>query len=265
MSGKKDLDLYKAHELIALPDNHYHYPNPLIYNRGDSALQIIQGGSLRTKMYLSQRPSREAIFNSLPTFDPKKKTLLYMPSFSTDTENLRKDYCSVPFFTKVIKNLKNRDAYNFIIKLHPNLREEPEMLIKVNDMIVKYKLNVHVNMCGEDYLPYMDIADVMVSDRTSAAFDYLYFDKPLLFLDHIDECPDKISFDDYFCSYWLYQCGEIIGKKNLKDVDKLIEGVIANDTHQEIRQKCKAYCFNDNLSVKLIMNMVLFHPKGLQK
>ena len=258
-SGPKDLDLIQHYDIASLEG--CDRSKPILTHCGDRDLLIIQGGNIRTNAYLRMRSDKASITEGLQNYHPNRKTILYMPTFSNNVDLSRDDYCSIPLFVDFIKALKCPESYNFIVKLHPNLSYEARLLSCLDVAISRHQLNVHADIFGADYFRYMDIADIMLTDRTSAAFDFLYFDKPMLFLDHLKECKSSIDFDDIVNSYWLFQCGDVITPNNVIKSQQFLENAFSQDTYPRIRKKCREYSFDDSLSVKEILGAMHLHPK----
>lgn len=97
--------------------------------------------------------------------DSKKKTVLYLPTHS--------DLSSIKQLSSEINKLS--ENYNVIVKLHYyTVAEEPER-IKLFDTDKVVLFMDHI-----DLLPLLKISDVIVSDNSSAIFDAILVDKPLV-------------------------------------------------------------------------------------
>ncbi len=261
-AGRKDIDLLERHGLINL--NNRKHSNPMRLNINGRPVLVILGGNLRVRDYLTHRTPRETVFSRLPKLNPANKTILYMPTFSYSVDRSRSNYCSIPFFAELLNKLKNPQNYNFIFKLHPNLVYEQKMIETLLLAAQRRSLAFHLDFFGADYLSYMEIADILVSDRTSAAMDFFYFDKPVFFLDHNNECPSNITFDDITNSYWSYQFGPVISRANINDIDALFTGSLTADTYVDKRKKCRDYMFTDTLSISDIFEEIEGEKKCLK-
>ncbi len=257
-AGRKDLELLHRHGVMELGENDY--TNPFWMTVQGNPVQVILGGNLRIRQYWRNRPNPHSIFHALPKLDPNKKTILYMPTFSFNITRTKSDYCSMPFFNECLRNMKNPQDYNFIFKPHPNIVYEKHMLESLIKTATSLGLNFHVELFGSDYLHFMEIADLLVSDRTSAAVDYFFFDKPVFFLDHNHQCPPELTFDDITNSYWTYQMGQIISKDNIKRIDQLIAENLAQDRFGHIRARCLQYMFADDFTPAQILAAIRTHP-----
>ena len=124
-------------------------------------------------------PKLDPVFNKQWDFVEQKKKLikqynlnphlpvvLYAPTFPPK-------YTSAADLLDSIKSLNN-GKYNWIIKFHP---------LMDNSVQEKYKLLESKNFCVVDelnILPIMAGADIMITDTSSVAYEFLPFDKPLV-------------------------------------------------------------------------------------
>ncbi|MCP4153868.1 MAG: hypothetical protein GY757_39440 [bacterium] len=258
-AGRKDVDLLVRHGLSKLEEEDY--TNPQWLKVYEKKLQVILGGNARMKGYLANRLNRESVFSLYPKFDPAKKTILYMPTFSYNIDRSKSDYCSIPLFVKFLEQMKSPRDFNFIFKLHPGLTYEKEMTKSLLLAAQKRGIKIQLDFFGPDYFHYMEIADMLVTDRTSASFDFFYFNKPVLFLDHNDACPSPPEFDDITNSYWSYQFGTIVSNSNVRDIDSIIAESLAEDTFGAARERCLEYIFANDFTVEEILEEIREHPK----
>lgn len=127
------------------------------------------------KMFIIGSPKLDSLFNgSLDkdkillelNLDKNRKTIFYCPTYDLSSEGDMLEY------------LEQIDGLNIniIIKLHDASYFKEAYSEKVKEL----KNTVLVN----DYrvTPYMFASDLMISDRSSAAFDYLVLNRPIIFL-----------------------------------------------------------------------------------
>ncbi len=121
--------------------------------------------------WFSGKVSESAITAIRLILDPNKKTLLYLPTHS--------DLSSVDLVATELGRL--RKEYNVIVKMHYFLaHEEPERV----ELLRKEKLIIYGD--ETDILPIFKVADVVLSDNSSAIFDAMLADKPLVLVDFLD-------------------------------------------------------------------------------
>ncbi|MFH0929863.1 MAG: CDP-glycerol glycerophosphotransferase family protein [Candidatus Moraniibacteriota bacterium] len=101
-----------------------------------------------------------------------KKTVLYLPTHG--------DLCSIDRLAEELKKISKE--YNVIVKMHYFvIREEPEKIKMIeNDNIIIYMDDV-------DLLPLLKVSDVVISDNSSAVFDAILADKPLVVTDFLSD------------------------------------------------------------------------------
>jgi hypothetical protein len=131
----------------------------------------------------------ESIKEIIPKISNNKKTILYLPTHS-DLSSLG----SLIDELKVISNL-----YNVIVKMHYfTIREEPE---KMRDLSNE-KIIILQDDC--DLLPLLKVSDVVLSDNSSAIFDAILADKPLVVTDFIS----KKDLDTKHKKIFMYKRGK---------------------------------------------------------
>lgn len=122
--------------------------------------------------------------------DPAKKTLLYLPTHS--------GLSSLHMHGKNIKLLGDR--FNILVKLHHlNKLTEKEIVREIMEdpRILAFDEE-------DDILPLFHLADVIVSDSSSAALEALLVDKPMVILDPASnqEAQQKHAEGEEFNGYW---------------------------------------------------------------
>jgi len=179
--------------------------------------------------------SREEIFKDL-NIDPKLKTILYAPTW----RGIQKvNLSSIPDMgIKICKSVG--DNFNFIFKPHPNVEaydEFPEAMKKIERYIKTHQNSVFPDS-STDIIPLMHISDVLITDFSTVGIEYLAFDKPILFADHLD---DKYN-DPNLVEVWIREAGEII--MDPREFKKMIKTCLDNPSEKsEIRRKLRDYFF----------------------
>lgn len=113
-----------------------------------------------------------AITDLQSQIDPNKKTVLYLPTHS--------DLSSIDMIADELHALSQ--SYNILTKLHYfTSREEPER--------VKLLKNKNITLYNDDtdILPLLKVSDVILSDNSSAIFDAILADKPVVVADFWNE------------------------------------------------------------------------------
>lgn len=157
------------------------------------------------------------IYNNLHTFDNYKKDLLnqhnkskvvlYAPTFSPSLTSL-------PHIKDALRKLAEEKDVVILLKFHPLTRkdwvEEYKQLSKEVDNIVWID--------DQNISKYILASDIMISDTSSAVYEFLLLDKPVITLGNVAR--DK---------YWL----DITSSDQLSDA---FEEVQASDEYKEKRQ-----------------------------
>jgi hypothetical protein len=98
--------------------------------------------------------------------DPQQPVLLYAPTFP-------RKYTSAPDLLNSIARLSS-GPYFWLVKFHPLMDDE---------IVNSYRV-----LCGENFLvvddlnilPYMEAADILITDTSSVAYEFLLLDRPLI-------------------------------------------------------------------------------------
>jgi len=121
---------------------------------------------------------RDTILESLG-LDPSRRTVLYAPTWSP--------YSSLNQMGEELVSQLGRAGYSVLVKLHDNSRDpDPRNSGGTNWvhrlMPILRTSGGHLAELGT-IAPYMVAADVMISDHSSAGFEYLLLDRPLIRID----------------------------------------------------------------------------------
>ena len=84
----------------------------------------------------------------------------------------------------------------------------------------------------------MHVSDVLITDFSTVGIEYLAFDKPILFADHLG---DKYN-DHNLVEVWIREAGEII--MDPREFKKMIKTCLDDPSEKsEIRRKLRDYFF----------------------
>lgn len=175
-------------------------------------------------------------------FNDSKPVILYNPHFKEQLSS---------FFNKgldLLESLSRTGKYNVIFMPHPDLaRKHPDLMKKARqiqgvEVICRPKIN----------LDYMMISDIYIADVTSSVFEWLYFNKPVLFFN-----TKRIKWQNnrYYLTWVL---GSVV-----EDTPVMLEAVSHALGHPEEFQERRKELFNktffnneQNVS-KIIANSIL--------
>ena len=122
-------------------------------------------GNPKLDDWFSETVDIQSISSVKQKLGPGRKTVLYLPTHS--------DLSSIRELATQLKKIT--DAYNVIVKLHYYTpREEPELteLLRHPSIILLQD--------DTDLLPLLKVADIVVSDNSSAIFDAVLAEKPIV-------------------------------------------------------------------------------------
>jgi hypothetical protein len=187
----------------------------------------------------------------IPVFNNNKKTILYAPTWISQFKNFTivkfSDYgeSSLNIWAKDIITELHKD-YNIIIKYHSRIFREPnDIYDQIDNLIIELGAQENVKIKIDDnILPYMYQADLMISDISTACYEWFHFDKPIVFA---NPSPEHYSpSDDIGSNTYAWQAGDVINSK--EDIKKFVDRNIESDSYKIIRNK--------------IFNYTIFKPDG---
>ncbi|MBF8262982.1 MAG: hypothetical protein HW387_647 [Parachlamydiales bacterium] len=159
--------------------------------------KIVRIGRFRHHYYQKRRD----FYKTLPVqFSHDQRTVLYAPTWE-DCENNCSFWNAFPLLAKGLPS-----DINLIVKPHPNTVEKhaPE----IERLIGQYE-NGHLQFLL-DYppiLPLLDQCDAYLGDRSSIGYDFLFFDRPMFFLDPHQHRKGRDLLD----------CGRVVTPENFYD------------------------------------------------
>lgn len=166
---------------------------------------------LKNKAFYDDLAERE-IARRLPA--QAGRTILYAPTWQDYEQS-----CS--FFDAMPPLAEQLPAdRNLIVKLHPNLLENQDLLVE--EILDRYRSKDNILFLFDfpPIYPLLNLADVYLGDMSSIGYDFLAFDRPMFFLNQNARDP-----------LYLFRCGIEIKKE---DYDKIYQK-IDNYFHFELR------------------------------
>jgi len=181
--------------------------------------------------------------------DPSKKTVLYLPTHG--------DLSSIDALAGELR--KNTSLYNILVKPHYYTPlEEP-------DRIKKLQHNGIILFQDEsDTLPFFKVADAVVSDNSSAIFDAILADKPVVVTDFLSEeylndehkklksfrfrLPEGALTYSQSIEQRIKRDGSVVALKKAAEFKNAVEQALADGQQfQEARKKLREeiFAFND--------------------
>jgi CDP-Glycerol:Poly(glycerophosphate) glycerophosphotransferase len=180
-------------------------------------------------------------------FEKKQPTILYAPTWK-DRED------STSFFDvsdDLFKNLP--DSYNMIVKVHPQI--ELEHAGFYYHIIGKYEKRPNLLFLNDFPLVYPLLAhcDLYIGDMSSIGYDFLTFNKPMFFLNHLRR-NSKIDRRLY-----LFRAGIEVKPDAYPLIYQLIEANLLKDAEHftKIRSELYQYTFGEEKTSEEIKKEIL--------
>lgn len=180
----------------------------------------------------------------LRLFSNNRKTILYAPTWVSQVTSMqigqrsRFGESSLQIWSlAILQQLSGK--YNLILKFHSNMNESKlDIYQQIQETIEQHDLSgVVKTVIDDNILPYMHTADLMISDISSVCYEWLHFDRPILFA---NPAPGKYTVGDKITdNTFVWQCGEVINQPD--DILRLVDQEIANDHKAEIRNRIFRY------------------------
>lgn len=220
----------------------------MLQSRG--VLQTLQGtvttGNYRYNYYLKHRAFYDELAKNdvFCRFKKEQTTLLYAPTWK-DVENSSSFFTACPLLLEQLP-----EDYNLLIKLHPNLENDDPA--RVYQLMGQYEERGNVVFLTHYPLvyPLLEKVDLYIGDFSSVGYDFLVYDKPMLFFNpsHRNPLTDK--------GLYLFRCGEEIPKTSYSNLYSMIDEALKNKQKHlsKTRQTILNYTFEKDISFETIRN-----------
>jgi CDP-glycerol glycerophosphotransferase (TagB/SpsB family) len=186
-----------------------------------------------------------------PLFDNGRKTILYAPTWISQNVQMKMIKFSAHgesslerWAREIIKAVHQK--YNLIIKYHSRIYRKPgDIYDQIDKLIVELGAQEYVKVRIDDnILPFMYQADMMISDISTACYEWFHFDRPIIFANPAPE-HYKVS-SDIGSNTFAWQAGDVIN--DAKDILPMIEKNLDEDVYRQKRNE--------------IFNYTVFQPDG---
>jgi len=240
------------YDMLCLPGR-YHaemYRKRRLIRTGGSRCLVT--GFPKADALVTEPIDREAFLRDLG-MDPSRKTLLYAPtgdkhnSLETIGENS-------------VAAIREAGQWNLLIKLHDHPKNAPldwiAQLAHLQDETVRL---VH----GWNIVPYLQVADLLLTDASSAAVEYTLLDRPIVFLEVptlLNKMARKVGALDI--ETYGQKIGVCVGKRD-DVVQAVAESLAAPAQYHEIRQRMANHVFHEPGSASARVAAVIRHAAGL--
>ena len=181
-----------------------------------------------------------------PLFQNTRKTILYAPTWLSQKRPYVSKVVSFSSYGEsslelwaldIIRELSRR--FNVCIKYHSRIYREPgDIYDQVDALIKELDVSEYVKVARDDnILPYMARANLMISDMSTACYEWFHFDRPIVFANPSPEHYKRS--DDISSNTYAWQAGDVINAK--EDILKFVRKNLARDEYREIRNRIFRY------------------------
>jgi len=172
-------------------------------------------GNFRSYHYTLNKPFYEKLLSPSLAFSKKQKTIFYAPTWSNS--------CIEKTLPQLLSNFPSH--YNLYIKTHPNIVETGYYIALMEKYITQPNIKF-IDAIPTIY-PILEKADIYLSDHSSIAYDFLFFNRPLFFL------TGKKTL--------IHHTGEVI------TLDSFFEKIDSEDNFAIARHDIYQYCFDQSV------------------
>lgn len=195
--------------------------------------RFVRVGMPKTDPLLTGPFDRPAMMARLG-LDPARPTVLYAPTWRKES--------SIYTFGREFMSYLRHSEFNVLIKLHDWLLDPRRNPINWPAEIALMRRPGFALVTDADIIPWLRLADLLVSDASSVANEYLLLDRPIVFLDVpllFAKYKDTLDLDG-----WGRKTGTVVG--NVRDAIKAVKsGLAGDDGLGEIRRQAAAdYFYN---------------------
>ncbi len=191
-------------------------------------------GNYRKVYYEKRKPFYDQIIEKevASLLERGKPTIFYAPTW----EDSEKSGSFFEFCPTLIKNLP--DAYNLIVKVHPNILLQKEAQYREFTESHTGRKNLLFLVDFPPIYALLDFVDIYIGDMSSIGYDFLTFDKPMYFI-NLNGRADKGTY--------LFQAGIEIAHKNFDKIYEIIEKTLPTDrdNFSAIRSEIDRYVFKN--------------------
>jgi CDP-Glycerol:Poly(glycerophosphate) glycerophosphotransferase len=167
-----------------------------------------------------------------PLFENDKKTIIYCPTWR------KENISSIEIFLNhldVIEQLVK--DYNLIVKPHPNIFNPDRQFYDQNIVDRLYRLSKVRLILSGNVMPWFAQADLFVGDISAAGYEWLYFNKPMVFLNPQPGILQASS--DVASTTYLWQCGDVCN--DMQQLKVLVDENLKCDRYQAMRESLLSY------------------------
>lgn len=204
------------------------------------AKPVIPCGNYRLAYYKQQAP----FLDGKVCLPEKEMTILYAPTWASPNRltEMRSDFSSCfEAHRHIFENIP--ENVQLLVKLHPHMSyQAPDEIERIKETYP------HLWFLDQSPLiyPLLNQVDVYLGDHSSIGYDFLYFNRPLFFLNNRKPT-------------YLHRCGVSIEEKAFPFVYEIIEESLEKDQQKfaKLREEAYAYAFGEEKTIEQLKQEVL--------
>ncbi|NMP15142.1 CDP-glycerol glycerophosphotransferase family protein [Thalassotalea sp. Y01] len=190
-------------------------------------------------------PLIDASLDYTPLFDNGKPTVLYAPTWVSEAKEGAKGHrfslhgeSSLPLWgLDLVKHMP--EDINLIVKFHALVQGGADSVNQqMEDYVKQHNLEHRIKILyADNILQYMDQSDVMISDISSACYEWFHFDRPIVYA---NPAPEHYKpSDDISSNTFAWQAGDVL--YSAADIEPILRQNLAADIHQQKRNEIFHY------------------------
>ncbi|GAA0600643.1 glycerophosphotransferase [Craurococcus roseus] len=221
---------------------------PFTYERdfGDYALCLCAGRRQIDRLLAHERnrgirwamvgyPKFDRFPTAPPLFTDGRKTLVYCPTWRKGGISSVERFLDGP---AAVADLAHR--HNLIVKPHPNIfnPDRPHFDRSVVERLERLERVPGVRLVRSgNVMPWFAQADLFIGDISAAGYEWLYFNRPMVFLNP-RPAELRATADPYGLTY-LWRCGEVCDE--VGRLGAAVEAALTEDRHAAVREATLHY------------------------
>jgi hypothetical protein len=159
------------------------YLNVFLKKHPECKQVLYEVGYPKIDSLCNKKYDREMIFQTL-NLDASKITVLYAPTYLSEGSFFR-------YGEEIIETILGMNV-NLLVKLHPGLYNDPDNSNIVwlsgstnwRELVSSYEKNANFrNITDVDSNPYLFITDILITDISSIAYEFMVLDRPIIYFD----------------------------------------------------------------------------------
>jgi hypothetical protein len=193
----------------------------------------------RARIEMVGYPKFDRVAPAPPLFDNGRRTVVYAPTWRKGGLSSVEVLLAHPRAIAAIAA-----DYNLIVKPHPNLLDpqRPGFEPRIVDALESLAHDGRIRLVRSgNVMPWFAQADLFVGDVSAACYEWLYFDRPMVFLN--PKPGEMRAGDDPRSITRLWRCGEVCDDTG--SLKAVIDRSLQRDRHRDAREAALRYSVVD--------------------